>query len=145
MNRKLHNKEFQIPNNIVKHLNETLKKMSHVKGEGMKRLRRLVEERVMTYQQLKRLKYDFKNINQEENSDSFNLNGGEVMYKWVNTTLDNARKEIEQQKKSAQRAADLTPGKSNAYRKSHEKNGQVPSVDVSRLSESIKRYHKLIK
>jgi hypothetical protein len=119
--------------------------MSHVKGEGMKRLRRLVEERVMTYQQLKRLKYDFKNINQEENSDSFNLNGGEVMYKWVNNTLDNARKEIEQQKKSAQRAADLTPGKSNAYRKSHEKNGQVPSVDVSRLSESIKRYHKLIK
>mgnify|MGYP000459589865 CR=1 FL=1 len=53
--------------------------------------------------------------------------------------------QIEQQKKSAQRAADLTPGKSNAYRKSHEKNGQVPSVDVSRLSESIKKYHKLIK
>tara|TARA_R110000803_G_scaffold48837_3_gene101490 strand:- start:2933 stop:3370 length:438 start_codon:yes stop_codon:yes gene_type:complete len=145
MNSQLHDNQYKIPVDILKHLNETLKTMSNVKGEGMKRLRRLVTDRVMTYQQLKRLIYDFKNINKEENPDSFNLNGGQKMYEWANSTLNNARKEIEQQKKSARRAADLTPGKKNAYRKSHEKNGVVPSVDVSRLSENIKRYHKLIK
>ena len=55
MNSQLHNKKFPIPGKILTHLNQTLKKMSHVEGQGMKRLRRLVSEKVMTYQQLKRL------------------------------------------------------------------------------------------
>lgn len=144
MNSQLQNKKFQIPGKILSHLNSTLKKMGHVEGQGMKRLRRLLDEKVMTYQQLKRLIYDFKQINPEENPDAYNLNGGQVMNDWANETLSKARKEIEQQKKSSQRAADLTPGKKNAYRQSHEKNGNVPSVDVSRLSEEIKRFGRLI-
>lgn len=145
MNKELQNKKFRIPSEVLKHLNETLKKMSHVEGMGMKRLRRLVSEKMMTYQQLKRLLYDFKQINREDNPDSYELNGGDTMFKWANETLSNARKEVEQRKKSSQRAADLTPGKKNAYRKTHEKNGDTPSVDVSRLSEEIKKFSKLIK
>lgn len=145
MNSQLQHKKFNIPTKILDHLNVTLKKLGHVKGSGMKRIRRLIDEKVMTYQQLKRLIYDFKNTDPETDKESYELNGGEVMFNWANETLNNARKEIEQQKKSSQRAADLTPGKKNAYRKSHEKNGDGTSVDVSRLSEEIKRFDKLIK
>lgn len=144
MNSQLHNKKFPIPGKILTHLNQTLKKMSHVEGQGMKRLRRLVSEKVMTYQQLKRLIYDFKNIDPKTNPEAFELNGGQVMLDWSNTTLNNARKEVEQHKKSAQRAADLTPGKKNAYRQSHDKNGDT-HIDVSRLSEEIKLVNKLIR
>jgi hypothetical protein len=145
MNSQLHNKKFKIPKKILIHLSSTLKKLSHVQGPGMKRIRRLIDERVMTYQQLKRLLYDFKSLSPENDAEAYELNGGEVMYNWANETLNNARKEIEQQKKSAQRAADLTPGMKNAYRKSHEKSGDSPSVDISRLSEEIKKFGKLIK
>lgn len=145
MNSQLQNKVFRIPTKILSHLNNTLKKMNSVEGQGMKRLRRLINEKEMTYQQLKRLIYDFKKLDPEKDSDAFQLNGGQIMFDWVNNTLNNARKEVEQQKKSAQRAADLTPGKKNAYRKSHEKNGETPSVDISRLSESVTRINKLIR
>lgn len=142
MNSQLKDKKFNIPTKILDHLNQTLKTMSHISGVGMKRLRRLVDEKVMTYQQLKRLLYDFKTIDSE--TDSYKLNGGDVMFKWVQETLTQARKEIEQQKKSAQRATELTPGKKNPYRKSHEKNGEAGSVDMSRLSEEIKRSLKMM-
>lgn len=145
MNSQLQDQQFRLPRKIVIHLNTTLKNMSDVQGEGMKRLRRLVDEKVMTYQQLKRLIYDFKRLDPVEDEQSFNLNGGQVMFDWANETLNKARKEVEQQKKSKQRASDLTPGMGNAYRKTHEKDGTGGSVDISRLSESIKRIDKLIR
>jgi len=144
MNSQLQHKKFAIPSRILSHLNDTLKRMNHVKGVGMKRLRRLVEEKNMTYQQLKRLVFDFKQLDPKVDVDSYSLNGGDVMSKWVTETLNQARKEIEQQKKSARRAADLTPGKKNAYRKSHTKDGIAGEIDMSRLSEEIKRSLKIM-
>jgi len=144
MNRDLKDKSFFIPEKILSHLNETLKKMSHVNGEGMKRLRRLVSEKEMTYQQLKRLLYDFKNS--EVDSDKYNLNGGKIMFNWVNDTLDRARKEVKDRKKSKQNASELTPGLGNAFRKGHEKNSDgITNADVSRLSEEINKTLKIMK
>jgi len=136
MNSDLKDKVFDIPEKVLLHLNKTLKKMSHVDDKGAKRIRTLIKDKSVTYQQIKRIIHDFKNM--DKNSDAYQLNGGDTFNNWANKTLEDARNEIKGQKKSKKRAAELTPGMKNAHLKTHEKDN-----GVVKLNEQIKRIKKL--
>lgn len=136
MNSALKDKVFEIPEKVLLHLNKTLKKMSHIDDKGAKRIRTLINDKSVTYQQIKRIIHDFKNM--DKDSDAYQLNGGDVFNNWANKTLDDARNEIKGQKKSKKRATELTPGMKNAYLKTHEKD-----TGVVKLNEQIKRIKKL--
>jgi hypothetical protein len=106
------------------------------------RVKNILKEKKVTYHQLKRFIHDMKSYDSE--STEYTLNGGDKMFEWANTTLKQAREEIKSRKKGRQNAADLTPGLKNAYRSSHEKDGDTVTIDISRLSENINSMRRLI-
>lgn len=137
MNKDLKDKVFDLPDKILKHLDKVLKKMSHVNDKGSKRIRTLLQDKSVTYHQIKRIVHDFKKL--EKGTDAYELNGGDIFKEWVIKTLDDARKDIRSHKNSKQRAAEITPGLKNAHIKTHEKE---PTV---KLNENINRIKELFK
>ena len=142
MNSDLKDKVFEVPNEILSHLYKTHKGTADTSLRGYNRVKNILKKKTITYHQIKRLIHDMKGY--DNDSVEFIANGGQKMFKWANTSLEQAREEIKSRKKSRQNAADFTPGLRNAYRKSHEKDGDTITIDVSRLSENIKTMRRLI-
>lgn len=142
MNSELKDKVFEVPSEILKHLFGIHKNTSDKSLRGYMRVKNILKEKTITYHQLKRMIHDMKSY--DNDSVEYSVNGGEKMFKWATGVLEQAREEIKSRKKSRQNAADLTPGLKNAYRKTHEKDGDVVTIDVSRLSEDVKAMIRLI-
>ena len=92
-NSKLIGKQFPLPDKVLKELGINLKKFSDKRNsKGFNRAIFILERRACTYEQLKRIKNYFDSVNDENyNEIEYLLNGGEVMKKWVDFTLDQAR------------------------------------------------------
>jgi len=118
-NSSLQGKTFKIHDKVKKHLKKIFDAYKGDKTkEGYQRLRKLVDKDVISYEQLKRIKNFFDDFNGSVDDTSYLLNGGSIMKKWVNFTLENARKNIEGKKKSMKDV-----GMDNQYIKTHSKDG----------------------
>lgn len=119
-NSALKNRTFPIPDGVRDMLQSTLNNYNGDKTvDGYKRLNNLLSSDTITYQDMKRIKNFFDNYQGTDKSAEFILNGGEAMKNWVNSTLNQATKAIEDFKQAKKDA-----GISNAFRKPHEKDRQ---------------------
>lgn len=125
-NQALKNNSYPIPNNLLKHLKNTLVKLGKYKETpGYKRLNTLVSPNynnktgkekkgtnyTVSFGDMKRILHDFKNIDPKYNKISYDLNGGDQMRQWVSDTLNRERTKVEpvlKQKKIETRNANAT-------------------------------------
>lgn len=165
MNSALVNRIFEIPDEMVEVLEKAYKKYGDKTNgtkspasEGKKRCERLIEERKLTYQQIKRMIHDMKYINRELDPVAWELNGGQKMFSWAVQALNNARREVAGHKESRARADEIggiEGMRKNAYNQTHEKDGLQnilfgQNSDNNRkltpmISEQIERIKQIMK
>jgi len=91
-NSELAGKNFEIPEDINKHLKKIFNAYKGAKNaEGYQRLEGLIDKKDISYEQLKLIKNFFDNYSGERKSTTYLLNGGTLMKNWVNKTLTHAR------------------------------------------------------
>lgn len=96
-NSELYNKTFQIPNNVLNGIQAALVRFPD--GDGIKRAKTLLNNKVITYQNLKRLKNYFDYTNPNDNIQQYQLAGGDLMKSFVDSTLQNNRDAVERGKR----------------------------------------------
>jgi hypothetical protein len=99
-NSKLKGTQFVIPKKLYLTLSNILKKYSDMVGSaGYKRLNGLINNGQCSYEQMKRIKNYFDHYDPNNDDDvQYELNGGQAMRNWINFTLDQARKSVENTK-----------------------------------------------
>jgi 8-oxo-dGTP diphosphatase len=110
MNSELYDKQYKIPENILKYVQTTL--ISNPNGEGVKRAKYMLKNGVITYQVLKRLKNFFDYFNPQTDSKvQYALAGGDQMKTFIETTLAADRSAVERSKENTRDIhADLNLG-----------------------------------
>ena len=150
-NSKLVGKLFPVPDKVLMELGKNLKKFSDKReSKGFNRAIFILERKACTYEQLKRIKNYFDMINDDNfNEVEYLLNGGDVMKKWVNHTLDEARKSVFGTKSARKNA-----GMENQFRADAEDNltptapvlKKVPEfMSTSDLMEEINKINEITK
>jgi hypothetical protein len=118
-NSSLQGQSAPVHDKVKKHLNIIFNAYKGNKTvEGYSRLKNLVDSNEISYEQLKRIKNFFDSFSGDVNDTPYLLNGGTMMKKWVDYTLDKARKGLEGKKKAM---SDV--GMDNQYIKNHSKDG----------------------
>ena len=97
MNSNLYGKNFQIPDDVRKHLVSMYQQHGNAGqgGDGYERNRQLQNSPSLSYQQAKRIKNFFDSFKGDQNGPDFNLNGGIKMKQFVETILSGARRGLE--------------------------------------------------
>lgn len=109
-NKDLENDIYEIPDELYRILQQNLRNVGNKKNvEGIMRLKNLVNNRGISYQEMYRLKNHFENT-PKQNSD-FMLLGGEKMKRWVDEQLKTATT-ISRNSKAV-----MSTIKNNAYQK----------------------------
>lgn len=109
-NSELKDNMYEIPDNIEKHLENTLSNYSQYRtSKGYKRLNSLVNPEYnkrsdkedifstgkhISFSDLKRINHDFKHMSQNPNDLERTLNGGEEMANFVKNTLTRERNKV---------------------------------------------------
>lgn len=99
-NSKLQHKVFPVPDKVLKELGKNLKKFSDKRdSKGFNRAIFVLERKACTYEQLKRIKNYFDKIDYDNLDEvEYLLNGGDIMNKWANYTLEQARRSVHNSK-----------------------------------------------
>ena len=124
MNKELVNREFNIPQNILDKINHTIMGLNGKDVHGVMRAKKLLNDKKVTYGQLKRIIHDLQNIDTSVNKVKYDLAGGDAMIKWSKTFLDNERELIvnkKQDKKRADEMGGITGFRKNTHLKKHSK------------------------
>lgn len=118
-NSKLQHKRYKIPDKLLEYLGSILQTNSGMnETKGFKRLSNILQRKVCTYEQLKRIKNYFDTVDPENfNESEYNLNGGDRMKKWVNKALEVSRAQVKGTKTARHNA-----GMDNSFRKTGEDN-----------------------
>lgn len=126
-NSSLRHKTFRVPDKVLKSLFINLKKFSDKRGtKGFNRAINILDKRFCTYEQLKRIKNYFDYVDPENIDEvEYLLNGGDIMKKWVNDTLQKARDSV----KGGKRAKSIS-GMSNQYRKEKDFKIETPNANI---------------
>ena len=97
MNSNLYGKNFQIPDDVRKHLVSMYQQHGNAGqgGDGYERNRQLQNSPSLSYQQAKRIKNFFDSFKGDQNGPDFNLNGGIKMKQFVESILSGARRGLE--------------------------------------------------
>lgn len=102
-NSHLKNKKIKIPDEIMDYLNSVYRKyVTDLPGDhkGLQRARFILESGLLTYEELKSIKFFFDHISETEiNSPEYILHGGSLMQNWVNEKLTILRDQIKTAKK----------------------------------------------
>jgi len=91
-NQELYNKNYQIPQDILKSIG--VAKASASNKNGIKRANFILKNGALTYQAMKRLKHDFDTNNFIDKSQ-YALAGGDAMRNFINITLNADRDGVE--------------------------------------------------
>jgi hypothetical protein len=147
MNSNLYDKKAKLPDSLVKHLKDCFNSIDgNSNTEGYNRNQELVNGRVATYQQIKRIKNWFDGYSGNKEDAPFILNGGDRMQKWCDEVLRVWRDSDGSSKKIKSDA-----GMQNQYLDSHEKNSfnlndkHGTTADDLKIKENINKINKLIK
>lgn len=126
MNQYLKDKTYKIPPDVLKYIQTTL--VSNPNGEGVKRAKFMLKNGVITYQALKRLKNFFDYFNSQSGDRvQYALAGGDLMKKFVETTLNADRHAVASGKKIKQ---DMTANPNSELK---------PNNPAPRLNEEKKK------
>tara|TARA_R110000851_G_scaffold158676_2_gene301738 strand:+ start:2643 stop:3188 length:546 start_codon:yes stop_codon:yes gene_type:complete len=117
-NSKLQDKIFKVPDKVFNKVNQMLNKINvdDKQAKGLRRAKDIVNDRNVTYSNMKRLKNYFDNYSGDGSDNEFNLIGGKITRKWVDETLGQDRESIKKIKKTKKDG-----GLENQFLKTHEK------------------------
>lgn len=124
MNKDLKGRVFDVPQDILDKINHTITGLNGENVRGIQRAKKLLQDKSVKYGQLKRIIHDIQNIDKINERTKFDLCGGELMEKWAMTHLEGERDLIKNNKKSKQRADNITNMngiRKNSHLSSHEK------------------------
>lgn len=124
MNRELKDRSFNIPQNILNLVHQTVTGLGNNHVDGVQRAQKLLSDKTVTYGQLKRIIHDFKSIDKVKDKVKYNLAGGDLMDRWSKQHLQGERDLISNRKKSRKNAdsiGSITGERRNSYLKSHTK------------------------
>jgi hypothetical protein len=95
-NSKLKGKIFKVPEKVLLELSKNLKKFSDKRdSKGFNRSYFILERKAITYENLKRIKNYFDTLDPDNIDEvEYLLNGGDVMRKWVEFVLKQARESV---------------------------------------------------
>ncbi len=163
MNSDLKDRVYDIPEEVIQKINQTLASAPGNDVHGIKRAKTLCSERKVTYGQLKRIIHDIKTLDKNAEQARYNLYGGELMEKWANTFLDGER-QLVRSKKLASHNINNNTGmnglRKNPFRKegerkdsnktyvnllkSNSEENSVSSIKQTGLFEQVERIKKLM-
>jgi 8-oxo-dGTP diphosphatase len=105
MNSELYGNEYTIPDKILTSINVAL--INNPNDEGIKRAKYLLNNKKLSYSNLKRIKNFFDHYSPAINSEAqFQLNGGVKMKNWIDSVLNTERKSVETSKEVRQDMSD---------------------------------------
>jgi len=132
-NSSLQGYNWNIPEELQNHLKRIINAYKGDKNQkGYQRLRNLVDNPKVSYEELKRIKNFFDShktagvdyMDDKKQDTEFILNGGSKMRFWVNDTLNKAREGVKNPKEIKK-----TTGMQNQFIKTHDKQG-ISTDDV---------------
>ena len=153
MNKELYGKKVPLPEDVIVYLGQCHDAAvgADDSTEGYKRNKELRGSGEVTYQQLKRMKILFDELNGHENDLPFILNGGHYVKGWVDKTLGSMRNDVEMGKEVKSEvlpnqyiAPHEKDGLSNMNRPSQSHTSKLGQYDLQ-VTENLKRINDLIK
>lgn len=159
MNNSLKDNIYNVPENIIKYINNVLLKINGKYVNGVDRAKEIVKNKKVTYGQLKRIIHDLKYIDKNKEGLRYQLYGGDLMVSWSKNFLDGERNNVLNNKLSRKRSDEIGGFNSlrkNNFNKTHEKNtftninfkknkSTVSSLIDNNLHEEINKIIKLLK
>jgi hypothetical protein len=130
MNKDLKDRYFVCPDEIINKLSSIIRQFNEKSSKGYKRAADIIQNKRISYQQMKRMKNYFDSYEGNGQDDEYKLNGGDLMKAWVNNALGNARNTIHDIKKSK-----MEGGIENAFIKNHTKdkdNANPTKVNIAK-------------
>lgn len=129
MNKNLYDKQYKIPSNVLNYIRSVL--VSNPNGEGVKRAKHILNNGMITYQAMKRLKNFFDYFNpQTDDKTQYALAGGDLMKQFIETSLAQDRAGVQRSKQARQ---DITANPNSEL---------MPNSPMPRLNEAEKKEEK---
>ena len=79
MNNDLKDRVYDVPQDVLAKISATVASLQNSNIPGIQRAKTLMNEKKVTYGQLKRIIHDMKTIDKVKNKITYDLYGGEVM------------------------------------------------------------------
>jgi len=95
-NQELYDKQYQLTPEVLQAVQTAL--VSNPTGNGVKRAKRLLRNKIVTYQAMKKMLHDFTTMNPAE----YSLAGGDDMKAFIETHLNQDRAGVQRSKKARQ-------------------------------------------
>lgn len=124
MNKDLQNDVYEVPQNVLTKISETLGVIGSNWVNGRQRAENLIKDKKVNYGQLKRIIHDIQNIDKVNDKTRYDLYGGELMEKWAKPFLDQQRSHLKNKKMASHKVNNNTGingMRKNPFIKSHEK------------------------
>lgn len=118
MNKQLKDNVYNIPQNVLDHIKKTLENVNQ-NEIGIDRATTLLNDRTVTYGQLKKIIHDLQNVDKLTNT--YHLYGGDDMERWAHTFLNGERSLLKNKKKASANINNNLLGRKNPFLKTHEK------------------------
>ena len=163
MNSQLKDNVYDVPQEVLNKINSALTSKENTDVHGIKRAKTLVNDKKVTYGQLKRIIHDIKSLDKNTEQARYNLYGGEAMEKWANTFLDGERKLVRSKKLASHNLNNNTGMnglRKNPFRKegerkdgkkmfvnmlkSNSEENSISSIKQTGLFEQVERIKKLM-
>ena len=139
-NSQLKGKFWNCPDDILSYLSETLKnfelKNQNKKTEGYNRAKNIINNKKITYENLKRIKNWFDTYEGKNTDWEYLLHGGNKMKEWVENTLYKATKGIKDVKDTQNKSGT----KDNTHIKTHTKD--KTKISFKTITPNIPKLHK---
>jgi len=124
MNKELKDRVFDVPQDILNLINHTITGLQDKNTHGVQRAQNILNDKKVTYGQLKRIIHDLQGIDKIKDISRYNLYGGQLMDNWSKKHLQGERDLISNRKegrKDADEMAAITGERKNSYLKKHTK------------------------
>jgi len=136
-NSSLENNRYQPTEEVLNHLsNELSKNKEQTNSNGYKRVKNILSKKELTYPQMKMIKSFFDNYNGDGTDVEYQLSGGEMMKKWVETALKVDRDKIHHEKEIR-----MDAGEDNQFKKTHTKdkdNKNPTKIIVPKMDSTLR-------
>lgn len=119
-NKQLDGTQHDIDEEVMEHLINTQNRFRDSKNvKGIKRLNNLIHNRSLSFEQLKLIIHDFKNINPkpiiDEEKNEYEITGGDIFKNWVFSKYDEITGKV-----ASTKAAGANATRSDMYRDENE-------------------------
>ena len=125
MNKDLKNDFYNLPDELLKNLNQTLRRTSK-NVNGYERLSNLCKDKGVNYGQAKKIKHEMEN---DLNPQAYKLVGGDSLLEWLNDKLGRERKIVDNTKRNK-----MNSGLVNQFKKTHTKDKSKNPTKVRLVS-----------